>query len=146
MSELAMGDTRPKAPWHLWVVGMLSLLWNASGAWVIMSAQSGDAMDMDAAEIAYYAAQAPWFVALTDLVLVSAVLAAIALLLRSRWAVHLYALSIAGFVVTAAYDIVQGTALYLGDQGWLVLEVVTFGLSLLQLVYALAMRKRGVLG
>jgi hypothetical protein len=141
-----MGEARPKAPWHLWVVGVLSLLWNASGAWVIMSAQSGAAMDMDAREIAYYAAQAPWFVALVDLVLISAVLAAIALLLRSRWAVHLYALSVAGFVVTAAYDIVQGTALFLGDQGWLVLELVTFGLSLLQLVYAWAMRKRGVLG
>jgi len=146
MSELAMGEVRPKTPWHLWVVGVLSLLWNVSGAWVIMSAQSGAAMDMDAREIAYYAAQAPWFVALVDLVLISAVLAAIALLLRSRWAAHLYALSVAGFVVTAAYDIVQGTALFLGDQGWLVLELVTFGLSLLQLVYAWAMRKRGVLG
>jgi hypothetical protein len=129
----------------LWVVGALSLLWNVSGAWVIMSAQSGDPMDMDAREIAYYAAQAPWFVALVDVVLVSAVLAAMALLLRSRWAVPLYALSVAGIVVSGAYDVAQGTALMLHDQGWLVLECVTVGLALLQLVYALAMRGRGVL-
>lgn len=145
MSEMTMGQTSAKAPWHLWVAGTLSLLWNASGAWVIMSAQSGAPMDMDANEIAYYAAQAPWFAAVVDVVLISAILAAIALLLRSRWAVHLYGLSVAGFVATATYDTLQGTALFLGDQGWLVLELVTFGLSLLQLVYAWAMRMRGVL-
>jgi hypothetical protein len=145
MSILAMEESGPKRPWHLWVVGALSLLWNVSGAWVIMSAQSGDPMDMDAREIAYYAAQAPWFVALVDVVLVSAALAAMALLLRSRWAVPLYALSVAGIVVSGAYDVAQGTALMLHDQGWLVLECVTVGLALLQLVYALAMRGRGVL-
>jgi len=146
MSEIAMEAGAPaKAPWHLWVVGILSLLWNAGGAWTIMSAQSGAPMDMDAHEIAYYAAQAPWFVAIVDVVLVSASLAALALLLRSRWAVHLYGLSVVGFVVTAAYDVAQGTALFLNDQGWLVLECVTFCLSLLQLFYAVAMRGRGVL-
>lgn len=146
MSETAIAAEAPsKAPWHLWVVGVLSLLWNAAGAWTIMSAQSGAPMDMDAAEIAYYAAQAPWFVAVTDVVLISAILAAAALLLRSRWAVHLYGLSIAGIVVTAAYDIAAGTALLLQDQGWLILECVTAGLAVVQLLYAIAMRSRGVL-
>ena len=146
MSDGAIGQAAPaRAPWHVWVVGVLSLRWNASGAWVIMSAQSGAAMDMDPREIAYYAAQEPWFVAVTDLVLISAVLAAIALLLRSRWATTLYALSIAGIAVTAAYDIAQGTALLLADQGWLILECVTVCLAILQWLYAWAMRKRGVL-
>lgn len=146
MTEIAMAADAPsKAPWHLWVVGVLSLLWNAAGAWTIMSAQSGAPMDMDATEIAYYAAQAPWFVAMTDLVLISAILAAVALLLRSRWAVHLYWLSIAGIVVTAVYDIAAETALLLQDQGWLILSCVTTGLAIVQLLYAIAMHKRGVL-
>jgi hypothetical protein len=146
MTETAMAAEAPsKAPWHLRVVGVLSLLWNAAGAWTIMSAQSGAPMDMDATEIAYYAAQAPWFVAVADLVLISAILAAIALLLRSRWAVHLYGLSIAGIVVTSVYDIAAGTALLLQDQGWLILSCVTAGLAAVQLVYAITMRKRGVL-
>lgn len=145
MSGLALGETKPKVPWHLWVVGILSLLWNAAGAWTIMSAQSGAPMDMDANEIAYYAAQAPWFVALVDVALIGATLAAVALLLRSRWAVQLYGLSIAAIVVTGVYDIAQGTALLLHDQGWLILECVTAGLAIVQLVYAIAMRNRGVL-
>jgi hypothetical protein len=146
MTETVMAaETPSKAPWHLWVVGVLSLLWNAAGAWTIMSAQSGAPMDMDATEIAYYAAQAPWFVAVTDVVLISAILAAVALLLRSRWAVPLYWLSIAGIVVTSAYDIAAGTALMLEDKGWLILSCVTAGLAVVQLIYAIAMRNRGVL-
>ena len=146
MADMAMaGSATAKAPWHLWVVGILSLLWNASGAYVIMSAQSGSVMDMDPHEVAYYAAQAPWFVAAVDVAVVAPALAAVALLLRSRWAVHLYGLSIAAIVVTGAYDIAQGTALLLQDQGWLILECVTVGLAIVQLVYAMAMRSRGVL-
>ena len=146
MSDIAIEQPAPrKAPWHLWVVGTLSLLWNTSGAYTIMSAQSGAIMDMDPPEVAYYAAQAPWFVAVTDLVLISAILAAIALLLRSRWAVHLYGLSIAGIVVTSIYDIAAGTALLLQDQGWLILSCVTTGLAIAQLAYAVVMRGRGVL-
>ena len=146
MSDIAIEQPAPrKAPWHLWVVGTLSLLWNTSGAYTIMSAQSGAIMDMDPPEVAYYAAQAPWFVAVTDLVLISAILAAIALLLRSRWAVHLYGLSIAGIIVTSVYDIAAGTALLLQDQGWLTLSCVTTGLAIAQLAYAVVMRGRGVL-
>ena len=146
MTDIAMASEAPtKAPWHLWVVGILSLLWNASGAWVFVSAQAGNPMDMDATEIAYYAAQAPWFVAVTDVAFAAAILAAIALLLRSRWAVLLYGLSIAAILVTSAYDIAQGTALLLEDQGWLILSCVTTCLAIIQLAYAIAMRKRGVL-
>jgi hypothetical protein len=123
------------------MVGVLSALWNAAGSYVIMTAQSGAPMDMDANEIAYYAAQAPWFVAVTDVALVAALLGAITLLLRSRWAVHLYALSVAAIVVTAAYDIAQGTALLLHDQGWLLQACLTDGLALVQLAYAYAVRR-----
>ncbi len=146
MSEIASGASTPaRTPWHIWLIGVLSLLWNASGAWTIMSAQSGAPMDMDATEIAYYAAQPAWLVALTDIALIAAVLAAIALLLRSRWSVHLYGLSIAAIVVAGAFDIARGTALLLQDQGWLILEVVTLSLAILQLLYAAAVRKKGVL-
>ncbi len=146
MANLAVEQSAPaRTPWHLWVIGVLSLLWNVGGAWTFIQAQSGAPMDMDAHEIAYFAAQAPWFVAVTDVAVVAPLFAAIAMLLRSRWAVHLYGLSVAAIVVTNAYDVAAGTALMLNDQGWLMLNCVTFGLAILQLLYAGAMRKRGVL-
>ena len=146
MTDIAMGGTAPaKAPWHLWVVGVLSLLWNAAGAWTFIQAQSGAPMDMDATEIAYFAAQEPWFVAVTDVAVIAPLLGALVLLLRSRWAVHLYGLSVAAIVLTTAYDVAAGTALLLNDQGWLILDCITFGLAILQWLYAWAMRRRGVL-
>ena len=53
--------------------------------------------------------------------------------------------AIAAIVVTSVYDIAQGTALLLQDQGWLILDIVTTCLAILQLAYAIALRKRGVL-
>lgn len=146
MSEAAIAGVAPsKTPWHLWAVGVLSLLWNASGAWVFVQAQTGNPMDMDATEIAYYAEQPLWAVVLTDLAFAGAILGAVALLLRSRWAPPLYLLSIAAIVFSTVGDIARGSALLLQDQGWLTLALVTTGLALLQWLYARWMGKRGVL-
>jgi hypothetical protein len=134
-----------KRPWHLWVVGVLSLLWNASGAYTIMSAQAGKLPGITADEAAYYAAQAPWFVAVTDIALLSAFTAAIALLLRSRWAVPLYVLSIVCIAVTAGYDLAAGTSRMFANSGALIATVLIWILAVLQWWYAAAMRAKGVL-
>ena len=134
-----------RTPWHLWVVGVLSLLWNASGAWVFLQAQTGAAMDMDAAEIAYYAEQPLWVVALTDLAFAAAILGALALLLRSRWAPPLYLLSVAAIIASTVGDVARGSALLLQQSDWLTLAVVTTGLAVLQWLYARWAGKRGVL-
>jgi hypothetical protein len=127
------------------VAGVLSLLWNASGAWVVVQAQTGAAMDMDAAEIAYYAEQPLLVVALTNLAFAGAILGALALLLRSRWAPPLYLLSIAAILASAVSDIARGSALLLQQQDWLVLAGVTTGLAVVQWAYAAWSRRRGVL-
>ena len=41
MTDVAIDAGSPKAPWHLWPVGVLALLWNAAGAYTIMTAQAG---------------------------------------------------------------------------------------------------------
>ena len=75
---MASSSTNPlsthKAPWHLWLVGVLALLWNGSGAYTIFMAQAGR-LSVSPDEAAYYAAQAAWFVVLTDAALVSAIAA-----------------------------------------------------------------------
>jgi hypothetical protein len=73
-----------KAPWHLWFIGILALLWNASGAYTILMAQAGKLTGLSLEEAAYYAAQPQWFVVVTEIALFGAIAAAIALLMRSR--------------------------------------------------------------
>lgn len=136
---------RQKAPWHLWVVGVLSLLWNASGTYTIMAAQTGQMPGISADEAAYYAAQAPWFVAVTDIALLSAITGAVALLLRRTWAVPLYVVSLVCIAVTAGYDLAAGTSRMFANPGALVVTILIWVLAALQLWYAAAMHGRGVL-
>lgn len=131
--------------WHLWVVAILTLVWNGSGAVTILMAQTGSRLDMDPHEIAYYANRPIWFVLATDLATVLPIAAAAALLRRNRAAVWLFALALAAMVFTNIYDVAAGTSLTLGDQGWRNLTIVLVVIALLQLAYAWAMRKRGVL-
>jgi hypothetical protein len=110
-----------------------------------MMAQAGKLPDVSANEAAYYAAQPLWFVVATDITLVAAVAAAVALLLRSRAAAWWFAVSVTGFLVTNLYDLAAGTSLVLADRGWLIVTTIIAVLAVLQFVYALVMKRRAVL-
>jgi hypothetical protein len=131
--------------WHLWLVGILTLLWNGSGAATILMAQTGRALDMDPYEIAYYAAQPRWFVLTTDLATFLPLAAGVALLMRSRSAVWLFALSLVLIVANNAYDVAAGTSLAIKDQDWRVLIVAITAIALAQFGYAWTVEKRGAL-
>ena len=134
-----------RTPWHIWVVGILALLWNASGAYTIMSAQAGRLPGLDADEAAYYAAQPNWLTAVTDIALLSALAGAVVLLLRSKWAVELFGLSIVAIAVSAGYDLAAGTSRMYANTGALVATLVIWVLAVLQFWYAAAMRRKEVL-
>lgn len=134
-----------KRPWHLWVVAILTFLWNGSGAYTILMAQAGRLPNVDAQETAYYSAQPTWFVIVTDITLVLPLAAAIALLLGSRSAVVLFALSVIAIIVNNAYEFAAGTSLAVADRGWLILTAIIVVIAILQLAYAWVMRNRGVL-
>ena len=86
-----------------------------------------------------------WFVIATDLGLLSGVAAGVALLVRSRAAVWLFALSLIAIVVDNIVDLAAKTSLALTDAGWRNLTVTVVIVAALQLTYAWAMKKRSVL-
>jgi len=108
-------------------------------------AQAGRLPNIDPDEVAYYAAQPLWLIILTDVALLSAVVAAVALLLRYRAAVWLFAVSLAAILVSNLYDIVSSTSRIVVDQGALTMTLIIVVLAIMQLWYAFAMTKRGVL-
>ncbi len=102
---------RTSAPWHLWVVGVLSLLWNGFGAYdYLMSklqnreylegafAPAGVSVD---AGIAYMDAMPLWANLAWGFGVWGAVAGSILLLLRSRYAMHAFVVSLAGLVLGA---------------------------------------------
>jgi hypothetical protein len=134
-----------KAPWHFWVVAVLALLWNGAGAWTIMMAQAGRLYDLEPGERAYYAAQPVWFVVLTDLALVAAIAAALALLFRRKMAIWLFALSLGAIFITNGYEFVAATSRALLSRAALIVTVIIILIAILELAYAWAMKRRMVL-
>jgi hypothetical protein len=106
---------------------------------------SGRVADIDPDEAAYYAAQPLWLVVTTDIALVAAVAAAVALLLRSRVAVLSFGTSLAVVLLNNAYDIGAGMSRVFVDRGALAMTSVIVLYAILLLVYAMAMKRRAVL-
>ena len=111
----------------------------------MLMAQAGKLPDVGPEEAAYYAAQPLWSVVATDIALLTPIAAAIALLLRSRSAVWLFAVSLAAVVLTNVYELAAGTSLALVDRGWIVVTSIIVVLATLQLAYSLAMKSRAIL-
>lgn len=103
-----MSDMLNKTPWHLWVVGAVSLLWNAFGGYnFVMSVTQGEtywrASGMDQAMVDYYHAMPGWMYGPWILGVWGAVAGSILLLMRNRLAVWAFGLSLIGAVVSLAY-------------------------------------------
>ena len=97
-----------RTPWHLWVVGVVSLLWNGFGAYdFVMSSTQGEtymrAAGMTQAMIDYYNAMPTWMWGPWILGVWGAVAGSILLLMRSRFAVWAFGLSLIGAVVSLVY-------------------------------------------
>lgn len=94
------------APWHLWVVGVVSLLWNSGGAFSYTITQLGmlEGMDMPAEQMAYYSSFPAWATSFWALGVWGCFFGSLALLLRSRFAVWLFAISIVGLIGTTVFQ------------------------------------------
>jgi hypothetical protein len=138
-------DSDRKAPWHLWAVGILSLLWNGAGAYTIVMAQAGRLANLSTDEVAYYAAQPAWYVILVDIAVIAPVLAAVALLLRSRFAVLLFAVGLAAVLCADVYELAAGTSRALLNATTMIVTSLILAIAILQLWYSQTMRTRAVL-
>lgn len=139
-----------KTPWHLWVVGIVGLLWNAFGCVdFVMTNLQGDAwlraMKMTEPQIAYFHAMPAWAHAVWAIGVWGGMLGALLLLLRRKWAFHVLLVSFLGFIGGLIYCYALSDAVeVMGKDLWIPQAMIGLG-CVLQLWYAWAMMKRGVL-
>lgn len=142
--------TRTSPPWHLWVVGVLSLLWNAFGATdFVMTMLDRDAwfdmMGVTADQAAMMEAMPAWTYAAWFAGTWGAFLGSLALLLRSRWAVQLFWVSLIGLLASLVYSYALSDAgSSMGQQGMIMYAFITAA-AVFFIWYAGMMAKRGVL-
>ena len=139
-----------KRPWHLWLVGIVSLLWNAGGA--MDYAMSKFKVESYLSQLsdegrAFLDSTPLWFDAAWAFGVWASVAGSLFLLLRSRHAVAAFAVSLAGLLVSMIYSVWLARSPMLADAGiaaWvftLAIPVVLVGL----LIYARRMAAKGVL-
>jgi len=98
-----------RTPLHLWLVGVLSLLWSGFGAFdFIQTTTRGEAYMRESGfgddMIAYFNAMPGWMYAPWAMGVWGAVLGSILLLARSRWALHALLISLVGAVISLLYQ------------------------------------------
>ena len=108
---------RPRVPLHLWVVGVLLVLWNGLGVALAIAAQTARLPSVDPDITAYFDSQPLWFVLFADLGPFAGLAGSVALLLQSRFAIRFFAAQLAIIAVANAYEVLIGTSLLLTSPG-----------------------------
>ena len=144
-----------KAPWHLWVVGAVSLLWNGIGGWdytqtqlrnreYIASMTEPMGISVDDA-VAYYNAFPLWADALWAFGVWGSVAGSLLLLLRSRFAFHAFALSLVGLIGGMFYQFTNPMPGFAETATPMIFTAVIFAIILALIYYSRRMTAKGVL-
>ncbi len=138
-----------KAPWHVWVVGAVSLIWNSVGAMDFVMTQTKNKAYMSGftpAQLDFYYGFPVWVVAAWGIAVWGGVLGSLLLLVRKRQAFHLFLSSSVCMVLADIHNFSAANGLKLmGGAAALAFSAVIFVIGVLLLVYARTMRKRRVL-
>ncbi|HYI13266.1 MAG TPA: hypothetical protein VEK57_29740 [Thermoanaerobaculia bacterium] len=145
-----MTNTSSRAPWHLWLIGVIAVLFNSIGIFDFVMAMTQGAKYMARAgmtpeQIAHYQGMPGWMTAVWAIGVWGAFLASILLLLRRKLAFPIFVLSLAAFLLSLVYTYIltDGGAI-MGRQMAITSAVIAI-LLLFFSWYAHAMGKRGVL-
>lgn len=144
MSESAGAGT----PKHLWIVGGLSLLWNAMGAFDYLATQ----LEMESylaqfseEQLEYFLSFPAWAVAVWAFGVWGGFAGSIGLLLRRSWAVWMFEASLLGVVISTIYNFGFRNGAELMGTGGMIFSIVILLVAILLVVYSVKQRQRGVL-
>jgi hypothetical protein len=141
---------RATAPWWHWVVSVIALLWNGYGGYdYVMSKTQGAAyfqkMGATEAQVAFMTGYPFWMNVVYAIGIWGGVLGAVLLLVRSRYAVHSLAASLAAYLVSLVYTYGMAHGAAIQGQAGMIMSAVILVSCVAFAWYAWAMAKRGVL-
>lgn len=140
-----IGNSRTKAPWHLWLVGLLTLLFNAMGIISYLTTKLGmlAEMGLTPGQIAFMESYPAWVSAFWALGVWGAFAGSVLILMRSRWAVGAMVAALVGLAVVTLYHYAMITVP--ADMQSPGLDLAIWVVTLFLLVYARRMAAAGVL-
>ena len=134
-----------KTPWHIWLVGILTLLFNAMGILSYTMTKLGKLAElgMTPDQIAFMNSYPAPATALWALGVWGAFAGSVLVLLRSKWAVAAMVVALVGLIGTTVYNYILIDVP--ADMEAPALDVVIWAVTLLLLFYARRMAATGVL-
>ena len=138
----------PRTPVHLWIVGVLALLWTAMGAFDYLATQlelESYMARFSEAQLDYFYGFPTWAVAFWAFGVWGAFAGSIGLLLRKKWALWAYVVSLGGLVVNSIYTLGMSNGIEVMGTGGMIFSLVIWVVAIALLVYACRQTKSGVL-
>ncbi len=136
-------------PKHLWIIGIVALLWNLMGILDYLMTQTKNADYMakfTQEQLDFFYGLPMWFEAFWALAVWGSLAASVLLLLRNRFAVPVYAGAFVSMVITSVYSYGFANGIDLMGVGGFLFSLAIFAISLALWLYSKAMAARGVLG
>ena len=136
----------PRAGWHLWLVGILGILWNGFGCFDFTMTATRNAAYLEPYPkemLAYWFAMPWWMWAFWAVGVFGGVLGSIALLAKNKLAVPLFAASLLAAAVSNIIASMDKDAPKM--EGTEIIPYVIMGLAAAFLAYAVWQSRRGVL-
>lgn len=138
------------APRHLWIVGVASLLWNSGSAYDYLMTNIRDAAYLEQMGVTPEVMQAidtmpVWAMVAWALGVWGAVAGSLLLLLRSRFAAAMFTLSLIGLAGSTIFQLGMDLPDQMTTPGMIAMALAIWAVALLLLIYAIRMRKTGVL-
>jgi hypothetical protein len=138
-----------RTPMHLWIVAVLATIWNAFGCFDYLMTQTRNEQYLahftDPQRI-YFDSFPVWMEAAWACGVWGGFAGSLLLLARSRYAVHAFALSLAGLAISTVYQYVLSTPPpEMMGAAMMVMNLAIWAAAIGLLVYAMRMRQRGVL-
>jgi hypothetical protein len=145
-----MADALAKTPWHLWLIGVIAVLFNSIGVFdFVMSMAQGAKYQASAGmtpdQIAHYQHMPSWMTVVWAVGVLGAFLASILLLLRRKLAFPVFVLSLAAFLISLLYTYVLTNGGAVMGRQMAVTSAVIAGLLAFFSWYSRFMAVRGVL-
>ncbi len=139
-----------KPPVHLWIIGVVTLLWNSGGVFDFVMTNSQNAAylsNFTPDQLVYFTSFPTWITLVWGIATFGALLGSILLLMRSRHAVIVFTLSFLGMIANMFYGyFLSGTSMTkLMGPGAAIFSAVIVLVGLLLVLYSRTMRQRGVL-
>lgn len=145
-----MNGLARKTPWHLWVVGVISLLWNAIGAWDYTQTRLRnmdylESMGFNEEAMAYIDSFPLWADIAWALGVWGALAGSVLLLLRNRFATLAFALSFLGAIASNVYPFMSDPPAIMQSLMAKVFALVIVVIAAALLWYSRKQAKAGVL-